>query len=76
MDCFSKGEVAAGFRGAKTGLISFPQTHRKNNVTEWYFLTILGMLLRPCLHDRGFYFRPSDTQQEWDIIVTRIFPMQ
>lgn len=77
---FSWGEAAAGFRERNiSGSFSFPQIHencRKNNWTKRYFPTTLGTLLRLHLHDRAFHFPPSDTQQERDIIVSRIFPIQ
>ena len=55
---------------------TFTNKCRKNNLTKRYFPTTLGILLRLHLHDRAFYFPLSDTQQERDIIVTRIFPIQ
>lgn len=66
-----RGKTLARFHFPK-----FTNKHRKNNLTKWYFPTTLGVLLRLHLHDRAFYFPPSDTQQERDIIVTRIFPIQ
>lgn len=79
MGCFLQGGQQKVSERRNQVQFHFPKStgeRRKNNLTEWYFPTTLGVLLRLHLHDRAFYFPLSDTQQERDIIVTRIFPIQ